>query len=458
MKRVKYLTLIAAVMLCGMGLFSSCVANDDNAAYDPGQAAKENRQTLINHIEKDAKLLADNYKVSAFDATSQVYAQLLAMMKLDRNFVKNMSTLLATISDNQSLMSIKQVQAGSELAEMGYLMYINVNNGGFGVRVILDGKGNSRVSAAEHLEFIFPATVTGIGTTLFKVIIKNSNDCYEAVSDAKIGNLKHVACVNRLPKSFTMTLNGFIDNKELTLSESVVNLEIPMKEKSQYVDIDAQQFTLTGKQSGYMNTSDQSALNFCLGMNGENMNLRYDFTRNGMEVVGCEAQIKCKQKGSFIRQMADEAFDIADIKAVAIRLVNDMMLAGTIDNGKDFAEDFALAIKNRKQAASPEVLEPVVASLNGSCSFQLSCEHMTSPEKLYFCIAQKDGQYTIEPALSRIEGEGLIPLSELVSKDTQEYLEEAFKDSFTPAGNNVSSSLKFYSVFMQMMPFSRGRF
>lgn len=455
---MNYLTLVAAVLLCGIGLFTSCVANDDQPAYDPDQGVKENRQMLINHIEKDAKLLADNYNVSAFDATSQVYAQLLAMIKLDKNFVKNMSTLLSTISDNQSLLSISPVQAGTELAQMGYLLYINVNNGGFGVRVVLDGKGNSRVSASDHLEFIFPATVTGIGTTLFKIIIKNSNDCYETVSDVNIANLKRVACINRLPKSFTMTLNGFIDNQEMTLSESVVNLELPLKDNSQYVNLDAQQFKLTGKQSGYMNTGDESVLNFSLSLNGEDMNLGYNFMRNGMEVVGCEAQMKLSQKGSFMEQMSAEAFDVADLKAVTIRIVNDLMLAGNIDNGTDFAKDFAQVIKNREQATSPEVLEPVVASLNKACHFQLSCEHMTNPENLYFCLAQKDGQYTIEPALSRIEGDGLIPLSELVDQQTQAYLNEPFKVSFTPAGNTVSSALKFYSIFMQMMPFSRGKF
>lgn len=59
------------------------------------------------------------------------------------------------------------------------------------------------LAVCDHLEFIFPATVAGIGTTLFKLIVKNSNDCYETVSDVNIGNLKRVACVNRLPKSFT---------------------------------------------------------------------------------------------------------------------------------------------------------------------------------------------------------------------------------------------------------------
>lgn len=457
MKRMKYFALVTA-FLCGIGLFSSCVVSNDNPVPDSEQEAKENRQLLIRHIEKDAKLLAENFNVAAFDATSQAYAQLLAMIQLDRNFVKNMNTVLSTISDNQSLLSISPVQAGTELAQMGYLLFITVNNGDFGVRVILDGKRNSRVSVCDHLEFIFPATVAGIGTTLFKLIVKNSNDCYETVSDVNIGNLKRVACVNRLPKSFTMTLNGYIDNQELTLSESVVNLELPQKESSQYVDLTAQQFKLKGQQSSYMKTSNQSALNFCLSLDGDDMNLDYNYTRNGMEIVGCDAQMKLSQKGSFIEQMTDEAFNIADLKAVTIRILNDLVFAGSIDNGTDFAKDFAQAIKNREQATSPEVLEPVVESLNASCHFQLSCEQMTKPEDIHFCLVQKDDKYMIEPALRRFEGIGLIPLSELVDQQTLIYINGPFKESFTPAGNTVGSALKFYSVFMRMMPFSRGRF
>ena len=201
MKQIKLLAL-AALLLGGLGFFSSCSEKDTPViTVDPEE--KENRDALLTHIGNDSKILADYFNAETFNATTQAYTQLLALIKRDAKFVPGMRTLFSAVSEKKSLLSIYPVSASSELAKMGYLLYINVDNSGFGAQVIFDGKGGCRILGADHLEFIFPATITGIGTTLFKLTVKNSADCYQSVSDANIPNvnMKRVACVSRLPKS-----------------------------------------------------------------------------------------------------------------------------------------------------------------------------------------------------------------------------------------------------------------
>lgn len=453
MKRIKYYALATVLLLCGIGLTTSC--SDDDTPTEPTaeeQEAVKNRDELISHIENDAKTMADIFKTESLNITSQAYEQLLALMERDKGFLTNMRVILSAVSDNKALLSISPVEAGSELAKMGYLLYLTSDNSGFGVRVVFDGKGGCRLLSANNMEFIFPAHIEGIGSTLFKLVIKDNNDYYLSVTDANIQNLKRLACVNRFPRSLTMTLTGFIDNKELTLSESIICLELPQDENSSFVNFDAQSFHLTGKQSNYLNADNESALDFSLSMNKDDMTLGYSYTCDGASVVNCEAQMQLTQQSGFISQMSKEVFNVADIKAVSIRFLDDLTLSGTITDGAAFAQDFTTSIKSRQQVNLPDVLAGTVESLNQSCQMQLSCDQMTSPETVKFCVVQKDEKYMIEPALKDLASNDFIPISQLVDVQTMENFNKSFNLSFTPGGNTTGSALKIYSAFIQMMP------
>ena len=455
MKKFKYFALAAAVLLCGTGLTTSC-SGEDSPEKPPTeeQEAKKNRDELISHIENDAKTMADVFSTASLNIASQAYDQLLALMESDKTFLSNMRLLLSALSENQALLTISPAAPGSELAKMGYPFYITADNSGFGVRVVFDGKGNSRLQSADNMEFIFPATVKGIGTTLFKLIIKGSNDYYQTVTEAQIQNVKRLACVNRFPKSLTMTLTGFIDNKELKLSEGVISLELPQNENSSFVSLDVQSFSLTGKQSNYNHRTAtiENVLDFSLSNEADDMTLAYGYTSGGVGVANCEAKMNVTQPNGFIGQMFGNAFDIVDIKEVSIRILDDLTLAGIITDGAEFAQCFTAAIKNRQLNNTPDVLAGMVESLNRSCHAQLSCEQMTKPEPVKFCVAQEDGDYVIEPALKDLTSNDYLPISQLVDAQTMEYFNQSFNQSFTPGGNTTGSALKIYSAFIQMMP------
>ena len=453
MKRIKYYAFAAVLLLCGTGLTTSCSVGDNPVTPSPEeQEAIKNRQELIWHLENDGKTMADIFKTQSLNIASQAYEQLFALMESDKGFLTNMRVILSAVSERKALLSISPVEAGSELAEMGYLLYLSMDNSGFGVRVVFDGKGGCRLSSANHLEFIFPATVDGIGYTLFKLIIKDGNDYYQSVTDANIQNLKHLACINRFPRSVSMTLTGFIDNKEVTLSESVINLELPENENSSFVNFDAESFILNGKQSSNQNAGIKSSLDFSLSMNKDEMTLGYGYTCDGASVVNCEAQMHLTQQNGFISQMSKNAFDIAELKTVSIRILDDLTLLGTIYDGAAFAQGFAEAIKNRQQASSPDVLAGAAESLNQSSLLQLSCDQMTKPEIVKFCVVEKDNKYMIEPALKDLKSNDLIPISQLVDAQAMEDFNKPFNLSFTPGGNATGSALKIYSAFIQMMP------
>ena len=450
---MKYYALAAILLLCGTGLTTSCSNEDNPVAPSPEeQEAIDNRNELIRHIESDAKTMADMFNVESLNVTVQAYEQLLAQMQGNKGFMVNMKSLLSTGSMRKAVADISPVVSGSELAKMGYLMYITVDNSGYGIQVVFDGKGNCRLSSAKNLEFIFPADIKGIGYTLFKVIIKDGGEYYQSVSAANIPNVKGVACVNRFPRSLTMTLTGFIGNKEQKLSETVIGLELPLNENSAFVSLDAKSFNLTGQQHNYPLAGKESTLDFRLNNNNGTMALGYGYACDGTTVVDCVALMRINQQSGFIGQISTDALNVADIKTVAIRILNDLTLSGTITGGDTFSQYFASAIKNRHQASSQDVLTEMAESLNQSCQLQLSCMQMTKPEVMKFCVTEKDKQYVIEPALKDLNSDKFIPISEIVDVQTMENFNKSFNMSFVPGGNATGSTLQIYSALLQMMP------
>lgn len=450
MKRMRYL-ILAAILSGGIGLLTSCSESDNPSAPD-AQEIRDNRQVLVSHIGNDAKVMADNFSSESFCATYQAYEQLLTLIERDKSFIPNMRTLFSAVAESKSILTLYPVKAGSEMAKMGYLAYIIFDNGGLGVQVIFDGKGGSRVLSADHLEFIFPATVNGIGTTLFKLIIRNSDDYYQSVTDANIQNVKRLACVSRLPKSVTMTLNGFIDEREQTLSESVINLELPQKENSEFVSLEASSFKISGRLSAKNDGGDESPLDYSLALDDGMLDFAYGYTHNGRNIVNCETQMEILPQETFIHQMSENAFNVADLKAFAIHILNDLTITGQVSDGVSFAQEFAQVIKDRQQASSADVLAQTVESLNQSCRLQISCEQMTKPETMKFCLVNEGDQCKMEFALKDLDSDRFIPLSQLVDQQVMDNIEESFNLSYTPAGNSAGSIIQFYSVFMQMMP------
>ena len=456
MKRTLY--YIAALLGCIWLLTACSSGSDDDPIPVPEPEPKpeevvENkaRSILISQIETDVlELTNGNTGLEAFYATSEAYAQLLALIERDKNFIPNMRTLFSAAAEKKSLLKLYPVENGSELAKMGFIAYIISDNAGFGAQIVFDGKGGSRLSASDHLEFIFPANVTGFGTTLFKLIIRNGVDCYKSIS--VFNNLKKLACINCMPKQITMTLNGFINEKEVTLSQNVIDLELPQKANSEYVSFDAWSFKLKGRQDAYLNSNDMSTLDYRLTMEDNNMVLSYGFTRNGNSIISCEANMVLPGKSDFMSQMANKAFDFANLKSLSIKILDNLTVTGTISESKTFAQSYTDAIAKRQKTNSADDLVSTVEALNQSCHLQLSCNQITEAEDLTFCIAEKNNKYMIEPALKNQDDDDVSTIVGNLNHEAKEAFEKLFKDSFTPTGNSAGSAMKFYSTFMQIIP------
>ena len=410
---------MAATLLCGLFMLTSCEDERDNPV-DNGVNINDdvirNREEILSHVKSDAKVLADNMNPEMLNLTNEVYSQLMALMVKDRNYMKNMKQILALMASNSALKKIKLVTKDSELAKMGYLMYIPVDIQTFGVQVVFDQYGTSRLFPCEGLEFIFPATVDGLGTTLYKVAFRVGSDWRESVVPAQFKNdVKGIACVYRVPQTLTMTLSGLFDDKVLTLSTTTFDIG--------ETQITGQASTsLKGAGYGLPDVESTVVFQFSNIQDGK-VNIGCNYVNNGLKIMTLGVQMALPITGSLIEMLSKIDLSGASID-FDMQILDDMKVYGAINDVTQF-----------KQA-----------------QFYLTCQHAQQPLTMRFMPEWADSENQFMPGIWSYERFELIPLSAYVGKDDMENVNKVLNVFFPLMGANTQSTIQLFSRIMQMIP------
>ncbi|MBO7069211.1 MAG: hypothetical protein J6W52_11160 [Bacteroidaceae bacterium] len=475
MKRIIYLALVATMFCCTL-VFTACSSEDiDNSSVN--QEIEKERNELLAHIQDDARIMADSLNFDMLNTTAQVNGQLLSSMAKGRNFLTNMKKLIGIMAVQNAMQHVKSVAAGSELAGKGYTAYLPLDISAFGVRVVFDERGNYNVTPAEGLEFIFPATLDGVGTTAFKMSLKNNGEWYESVSPTNFGNVKGLACISRIPKAMTMKLTGLLNENEVTLLTGILNIEMEKNAESQYVDFYNNAFAISGqlmstlKGSQYGLPDDDSTLSFNLSMNESGQaDIAYNFEQNGMNVLNFGAQVTLPQKEHFIEQIAGDITSLSDFtvgnmililgnafsnsQAVAeMTILDDLILTGTIRDGSQFFQALQdiVAKRNDKEVTTEEWKE-FVQKFNDSYNLLIGCEHVTRQVPMQLFAIQSDGSLDNLPALKFADKTDYIALRTLLTTEAVDNINKIYETTATPVSNAAGVGLRLLSSVVLMMP------
>ena len=438
--------LMAAALVCGLFTLTSCEDEQDNPVDNGGNEVvdevAQNREEILSHIKSDAKILADNMNPEMLNLTDEVYSQLMALMAKDRNYMKNMKQILAMMAANSATKNITPVTKGSELAEIGYLMYIPVDIQTFGVQVVFDENGSSRLFPCEGLEFIFPATVDGLGTTLYKVAFKAGSNWKESIAPAQLKNLKGVACVYRVPETITMTLSGLFDNKVLTLSNSI--FDIGETEISGHTSTSL-------KGAGYGLPDVESSLDFKFS-NVEEDKVKIDcsYVNNGLNIMTLAAMLTLPGTLTLTELLSN--IDLNGIYADYDMLIfDDLNLYGSISDVAQFSEAFMNVTQKNSTDAFNDFSDNV-DRLNLYSKVYIMSQNAQSPLLLQLMTAWKDNKIRPMPGIWSYELSEPIPFDAYMEQSDVEIINKALEAVISPMGTNTVLSIQVLSRIMQMLP------
>lgn len=430
--------LIVATLFCGLFTLTSCDEQLDNPTGDSDNI--QDREEILSHIKSDAKVLADNMNPEMLNLTNEIYSQLMALMAKDRNYMKNMKQILAMMAAKNALTKIMPVTKGSELAKMGYLMYIPVDIQTFGVQVVFDENGNSRLFPCEGMEFIFPATVKGLSTTLYKVAFKAGSKWKESVAPAQLKNLKGVACVYRVPETITITLSGLFDNKVLTLSNTTFDIgETQVSGRAST--------SLKGTSYGLPNVESTLDFKFNTAQEGK-VQIDCNYVNNGLQIMTLQAMLTLPETGNLIERLSTNDFNGSHID-FDMQILNDLNLYGSIRDVAQFLEAFMNITQNSISSAD---FSNNVDKINQYSEIHATCQNVTNPLYLQLMAKWVDNKNLLMPGIWSYENLELIPFDTYVEQADMDNINKVLEVVIPPMGSNTLLGVQVFSRIMQMLP------
>jgi hypothetical protein len=430
--------LMVATLFCGLFTLTSCVDEADNPTGD--SEIIQDREEILSHIKNDAKVLAEEMNPEMLNLTNEVYSQLMALMAKDRNYMKNMKQILAMMAANNALKKIMPVTKGSELAKMGYLMYIPVDIQTFGVQVVFDENGSSRLFPCEGMEFIFPATVKGLSTTLYKVAFKAGSKWKETVAPAQLKNLKGVACVYRVPETITITLSGLFDNKVQTLNKSTFDIgETLISGRSST--------SLKGTGYGLPDVESTLDFKFSTAQKGK-VQIDCNYVNNGLQIMTLQAMLTLPETGNLIERLSTNDFNGSHID-FDMQILNDLNLYGSIRDVAQFLEAFMNITQNSISSAD---FSNNVDKINQYSEIHATCQNVTNPLYLQLMAKWVDNKNLLMPGIWSYENLELIPFDTYVEQADMDNINKVLEVVIPPMGSNTLLGVQVFSRMMQMLP------
>ena len=125
--------MLAAILISGASVFTSCSSDDDDKNNDPVKEqteAEKNRDKFIEHTRAMVKDLAENLNFESWEAANNYNLHFNQYVLANKDFENSLvSSIFHMLANN-----VREVEEGSELAAMGIKQYIDLDLSDFKYR------------------------------------------------------------------------------------------------------------------------------------------------------------------------------------------------------------------------------------------------------------------------------------------------------------------------------------
>ena len=284
--------VLAATFICGASVFTSCTANDTND--NPSQEqAKKDRKEFIQHTRQNLKDLAENLNFRSWDAANELNIYFNQYVLNNPGFEK---AVLATFMQ-KTQQSIKPVEEGSELAEMGYYSYGTVDLTDFNYRFTMNANNDGfDVEPADDFEVVLngwnPATQQ-LGYGLYKLTLQSGGDKsfkFVHASRHQLGT----AFVFVLPSEFQFAISANFNGQWKEGFSGSFKNQVSVAEGHEYAQLNRDNLSISGTLRSChpavteLNLkADEAMFNFSIVNNREDYTGNYAFSweQNGRKML-----------------------------------------------------------------------------------------------------------------------------------------------------------------------------
>ena len=471
--------MIAAILICGATMFTSCSVNDDNSS----KTANENRKELIKHTRENLKDLAENLNFSSWEVANKINQEFNTTVLNNPEFEKAIIPLFI----QKIRESVKDVEEGSELAEMGYKQgselaamgykqYATIDLTDFNYRFTMkDDNSGFDVEEADDFEMITNIVHPETKEVLLganKLTLKASGDTYKQLA-RRLGN-EELAVVILVPSDFEFTIASRISTDWHEAFTGAFNNSVTMSGESEYMNPKTDAIGITGVlTTGLPDTpdgkraADATDLYFDIANDpvANESSMKFSFGHNDKSMIELEATANYTDKEIDLTDFSQFTTS-GKILDVLVALMSGGSLEGTLTLNDDLTTAISISdcgkamqlqhemAHARRNYADQATIEEYTKQLNELMSAKMTCKGVNQviPMKLQ---TEKFGvDYWAMPAFNFADEKGYVPITELLDKESVEYGINIIDHAAEPMAGaivTVRQLLQFVQTFIMQM-------
>ena len=457
--------VLAATLICGASVFTSCTEGSDNPAPENAKDRKE----FIQHTRENLKDLAENLNFGSWDLANNINQEFNTTVLNNPEFEKAIIPLFT----QKIRESVKPVEEGSELAAMGYKQYATIDLTKFNYRFTMkeDGSGFD-VEEADDFEMIIngidPATEQWV-KGLHKLTLKASGDTYKQL--AKRLGTDELAVVILVPSDFVFTLAGNLERGWVEGYKGAFNNNVKMSGESEYMNPKTDAIGITGVlTTGLQETpaeqlpADATDLYFDIANDpvANESSMKFSFGHNSKSMIDLDCTVEYPDKEIDFSQFTTSG----RILDVLTALMSGNNLEGSITLNDDLTTDISISdcgkamqlqkemAHARRNYADQATIEEYTKQLNELVSAKMTCKGVNQVIPMKMQTEKFGVDYWAMPAFNFADEKGYVSIIDLLDKESIEYGINIIDHAAEPMAGaivTVRQLLQFVQTFMMQM-------
>ena len=457
--------VLAATLICGASVFTSCSESSDN----PAPENAKNRKEFIKHTRENLKYLAENLNFHSWDRANKINQNFNTNVLNNPEFEKAIIPLFT----QKIRETVQPVEEGSELAEMGYKQYATIDLTDFNYRFTMkeDGSGFD-VEEADDFEMIINIikAVQIVGKD--KLTLKASGDTYKQLAK-RLGN-EETAVVILVPSDFVFSIAANVGEKWIEGFKGAFTNVFELSGESEFMNPRTDVIGITGVLKsefgaipGGQRAADATDLYFDIANDpvANESSMKFSFGHNDKSMIELEATANYTDKEIDLTDFSQFTTS-GKILDVLVAMISGSKLEGSLTLNDDLTTDIsisdcgkALQLQSemahaRRNYADQATIEEYTKQLNELMSAKMTCKGVNQviPMKLQ---TEKFGvDYWAMPAFNFADEKGYVPFTELLDKESVEYAINIVDHAAEPMAGaivTVRQLLQFVQTFIMQM-------
>ena len=433
--------MLAATLVCGASVFTSCSSdNSDNAGSI--EQAKKNRKEFVQHTRAMLKDLAENLNFTSWNAANELNTRFNQYVLNNPDFEK--AVLNAFMQ--KVMTSVKPVEAGSELAAMGYQMYGTVDLTDFNYRFTMNADMTGfDVEQADDFEVVLngwnPITQQ-VETGIYKVTLKSGGSTTYKFEHA-MSQQPGMALVVLIPSEFQFSIADRLSGQWHDGFSGSFKNQVSVADGHEYAQLDRDTWTVAGTiTSDFAGVTalgakaDQTTLDFSVVSDKVNNkgDVALSWSQNGRKMLELTLKETGDGTGGIYRLDQSQFTSSASILDVIapilttrnlneakLTLLDDLTTTLSISNMAKALEVAREGSAARRAYADQATIDQYTQQLNQLVSAKITCKGVNQEIPMRLATTKLGVDWWTMPAFNFADENGYVSFVDLLDSQSVAY-------------------------------------